>query len=133
MAFPTPPYELNRNSISSGVYLAYHSDTLGDSGDPTPYDSYVTDNNQNPIRNHSWDYYSNAYHKHSTGRYHGIAYGDSSTSWSLIDSLWYTVTGNSSNRIVTNHVNSTTRIDFDSTSNGGNLYLSDNDTVLNVA
>ena len=60
--------------------------------------------------------------------YHGIAYANDSTGWWLRESHHFKVTGTpDTNKIVTNHVNDTTRIDFDTS--GGNLYLSDNDTV----
>ena len=80
-------------------------------------DSYSWCDSFSPYTCHSWDV-----------TYHGIAYANDSTGWWLRESLHFKVTGTpDTNKIVTNHVNNTTRIDFDTS--GGNLYLSDNDTV----
>ena len=124
MAYPSSPYELNRDSVSSGRYLAYHYNITGDSGDPYTYDSYVIDVNQNPTRGHSWSSYPT---RSTTGWYYGIAYANSNYGWWLIEPNTFKVTGSATDkRIITNGQNNST-INFTSTS--GYLSLSGGDNV----
>ena len=128
MAYPSSPYELNRDSVSSGRYLAYHYNITGDSGDPYTYDSYVIDVNQNPTRGHSWSSYPTRY---TTGWYHGIAYANSNYGWWLIEPNTFKVTDNITDKyIILNNQNHLIIIFHNSKDN---FYLSDNDTISNVA